>query len=152
MKNRNIVFKWIVFSFQKNSSTDHVCVCTVIKWPLPPSHHFTDDKSGKSYCLVFGLIWYVGHVMYLSYIWWKELKYPLPVHKSPMLDPVLSHKNPANILKFCLFNVNVNINLLCAPGSLMWYYSFRFRKHFVSIDLLLPACYNSCLVHPQDFR
>lgn len=82
---------------------------------------------------MFGLIWYVVQLMYLSYIWWKELKYPLPVHKSPLLDPILSHINPANILKSCLFNVNVNINLLCAPGSLMWYYSFRFRKHFCAL-------------------
>ena len=71
----------------------------------------------------------------------KRIKYPLPVHKSPLLDPILSHMNPANILKTCIFNVIVNINLLYARGSLMWYYSSRFRKHFVCIDLLLPTCY-----------
>jgi hypothetical protein len=54
-----------------------------------------------------------SYVMYLSCIWWKELKYPLPLHKSPLLGPILSHMNPANMMKSCLFNVSVNINLLC---------------------------------------
>lgn len=152
LKNRNIVFKWIrqppsqSLVFRK-IPVQTMCMCTVIKWP--PNPHSADDKSGKISCLMFGLIWYIGHVIYLSYIWWKELKYLLPVHKSPLLDPILSHMIPANILKSCLFNVIVNINLLRAPDSFMWYYSFRFRKHFVCIDLLLPAYYISCLFHPQ---
>jgi len=103
--------------------------------------HNADDKSGKSSCFMFWVnMIYRTCTVFKLYLM-KELKYPLPVHKSPMLDPILSQMNPANLLTSCIFNVIVNINLLCALCSLKWYYCFIFRKHFVCIDVFLPACY-----------
>jgi hypothetical protein len=76
-----------------------------------------------------------------SLLWNPKVHYP--VHKSPPLDPLLSHLNPVHNLTPYIFKINFNIIL---PPTL-WSLPFRFSdQNLVCMSHLYNACYISSRV------
>jgi hypothetical protein len=80
-------------------------------------------------------------------------KVPHRVHKSPLLDPILSQLNPVRLIDSYLPKVHLNVILLPTPRPSQWSLAFGPpNQNSVNTSLLPHACHMSRPPHPPWFN
>jgi hypothetical protein len=75
------------------------------------------------------------------------------VHKSPILDPILSQPNPVRLIDPYLPKVHLDVILLPTPRSSQWSLAFGPpNQNPVSTSPLPHACHMSSPFHPPWFK